>query len=804
MQYYFRFHKKIKNLICVVMLRNRNKFCFQGISLFLILIYIGCASQEPVIGDDEADPAAEVSEITAEDYDRASEFFSWRLNSKMFRADVYPNWIDDKQLWYRVDIPEGQKFYHVDAVSHVKRPAFDHERLASALTERSDREFRTYQLPFRHFNYLGRGQLISFQFNGRSWICDIEVYECQEPEDLPNSIPNSVDSPDGRYSAFIRDFNLWAYDHENNEELQLTYDGEEYYGYATNSQGWTRGDNPILKWSPDSRRIATFQQDEREVEKMPLIETRTGRPGLDYWPYALPGDTVVPMLERVVIDIQDKEVVRLDVEPSHQRTSNCCGLTRGQNWADIEWSGDGETLAFVSTSRDYSTVTLYTANPQNGEVTKIYSETDEPFFESNLTSRGIPNWRVLHDSNEFIWYTRADNWGHLYLHDLATGELKTRITEGDWNVVDIERIDTEERVIFFTAAGKEEGRDPYFLHLYKASLDGSEPELLTTENGNHHVNISPSGEYFTTSWSKPDTSPQFLLKSIDGENTLDLEKADLSGLEEIGFIPPEPFHVKARDGTTDIYGLLYKPSDFDPEKSYPIINSIYPGPQTGSIGTRSFSLNRRGQAHALAELGFIVVQIDAFGTPLRSKEFHTHWYGNMSDNGLEDQVSAMQQLAEQYSWIDLDRAGIYGHSGGGYATASAMFRFPDFFKTGVASAGNHDNRGYTYYWGEKYQGSLQESDNNDSYTDQANHLKAENLKGKLLITYASMDSNVHPNMTLQVIDQLIHHNKDFDMMVFPNRGHGYANETYNIRLTWNYFVKHLLGAEPPPNYEIAR
>jgi len=784
------------------MIRDWDNFIVSGNFIFLFLFFAGCVSQEPVTGNGERN--TEHPGISVDDYDRASKFFSWNLNDNVYRATVYPNWIDDDKFWYSVDIPEGHKFYQVNAASIVKEPAFDHARLATALSEKTGREFSAYQLPFRHFSYLDQDHLLHFQYNGKSWICDVEIYECREPEELPRPIQHSVDSPDGRYAAFIRDFNLWVYDRENDEKLQLTDDGEEYYGYATNSQGWTRGDNPVLKWSPDSRRIATFQQDEREVGKMPLIETRTGRPGLEYWPYALPGDSVVPMLERVVIDVPEQEVIRLDVEPSHQRTSNCCGLMRGQNWADIEWSTNGKILAFVSTSRDYSTVTLYIADPQNGEVTEIYSETDEPFFESNLTSRGIPNWRVLHDSNEFIWYTRADNWGHLYLHDLSTGELKNRISEGEWNVIDIEKIDLETRTVFFTAAGREEGRDPYFSHLYKASLEGGEPELLSTENGNHHVSLSPSARYFTTNWSQPDTAPQSVLKSIDGENILELEKADLSRLEEIGFMPPEPFRVKARDGITDIYGLLFKPSDFNPEKSYPIINSIYPGPQSGSIGTRSFSLNRRGQAHALAELGFIVVQIDAFGTPLRSKDFHTHWFGDLSDNGLEDQVAAMQQLADQHSWIDLDRAGIYGHSGGGYATAAAMFSFPDFFKAGVASAGNHDNRGYTYYWGEKYHGSLLETDNSDSYSNQAIHLEAENLKGKLLISYGTMDSNVHPNMTLQVIDQLIHHNKDFDVMVFPNRGHGYANETYNIRLTWNYFVKHLLGADPPSNYRIVR
>jgi dipeptidyl-peptidase 4 len=775
------------------------QFACKTVFLLSFLYLIGCAATEPV---SDIDHDSESQKMSIEKYERAAGFLSWNLSSKIYRSSVIPFWLDDQQFWYRVDVPEGQRFYLVDASDALKQPAFDHEKLAEAITIRSDIDITAGRLPFRFFDYSEDMNEISFRFRGQSWTCDIIRYECPEPEDLPQQVPNSVDSPDGRYAAFNKNNNLWIHDYQTGENIKLTDDGEEYYGYAANSQGWTRGDDPILLWSPDSKRIATFQQDERGVGKMPLIEMRDGRPGFEYWPYALPGDETVPLLERVVIDVENREVIRLDVEPSHQRTSNCCGLTRGQNWADVEWSENGDYLAFVSTSRDYSTVTLYTADPNTGEVTKIYSETDEPFFESNLTSRGVPNWRVLHDDNEFIWFTRADNWGHLYLHDLDTGEMKNRITGGEWNVIDLLYMDKENRTIMFTAKGREEGRDPYYEHLYKVNFDGSGLTLLTEETGNHQVNISNDGNYFTTTRSQPQTASVSVLKDRNGNTVLHLEDADIDKLEETGFRPPEPFRVKARDDETDIYGLIIKPSDFDPEKRYPIINSIYPGPQTGSVGTRSFSMNRRGQAHALAELGFIVVLIDALGTPYRSKEFHTYWFGDMSDNGLEDQVAAMQQLAVQRDYIDLERAGIYGHSGGGYATAAAMFQFPEFFKVGVSSAGNHDNRGYTYYWGEKYHGLRELDGTEDSYRNQAIQLNAENLEGKLLISYGTMDANVHPNMTLQVVDALIHHNKDFDLMVFPNRGHGYANEAYNLRITWDYFVRHLLGKEPPAGFRL--
>ncbi len=749
--------------------------------------------------------AEEKERLTSADYMKAERFLSWNLTDKIFNGSVSPHWIDDNRFWYRNRFDKGHEFKYVDPGAGTRQRAFDHERLASALSEVADDTYEPYKLPFTQFEYIDEGRSIQFRVRGDEWRCDIQNYTCNGPYEPGPAVPNSVLSPDGRYAAYIQEYNLWVRAHESGEDIQLTTDGEKYYGYGTDSQGWTRSDRPILLWSPDSRKIATYQLDERDVGKMPLIEMHEGRPELHYWPYALPGDTVVPLHERVVIHIDEPRVQRLDMEPDQQRTSNCCGLTRNGDWGDIEWSEDSNNLAFVSTSRDYKEVKLRVANPNTGEVRTVYEERAKTYFESNLTSRGKPNWRVFHERNEFIWFTRRDGWGHLYLHDLNTGEKKNRITSGAWNVVDVLHIDEGNRMLYFTAVGKEDDRDPYYRHLYRIRFDGSRLTKLSQEDADHTISVSPSGTYFVDSYSTFDEPPISVVRRQDGRVVVGLEEADITPLEEIKWQAPVPFTAKARDGVRDVYGVIFKPSDFNPEKKYPIINSIYPGPQVGSVGTRSFSVTGRGQAQALAELGFIVVQIDATGTPLRSKSFHTDWYGNMGDNGLEDQVAAMRQLADRYSWIDLDRVGIYGHSGGGYATAGAMLHFPEFFNVGVSSAGNHDNRGYTFYWGEKYQGLLeQKPDGSDNYENQANHLLAENLKGKLLITYGTMDSNVHPNMTHLLINELIKHNKDFDVMVFPNRGHGYFNEPYNIRITWDYFVRHLLGKESPAGHKISR
>ena len=329
-------------------------------------------------------------------------------------------------------------------------------------------------------------------------------------------------------------------------------------------------------------------------------------------------------------------------------------------------------------------------------------------------------------------------------------------------------------------------------------MDGTGLKLLTPDNANHSISLSPSGQNFVDSYSTPVKPPVAEVRNMDGQKLLMVEKADISQLLEAGWVP---FSVKARDGKTDLYGLLFKPTNLDPTKKYPIVNYIYPGPQSGSVGSRSFSASR-GDRQALAELGFIVISLDAMGTPMRSKSFHAEYYGNMGDNGLPDQITGMKQLAERFPWIDIDRAGITGHSGGGFASTDAILRYPDFFKVAVSGAGNHDNRNYEDDWGEKWQGLLEENeDGTTNYDNQANQLLAKNLKGKLLLAHGTMDSNVPMYNTLLVVNELIEANKDFDLVLFPNSRHGFRQGAYWQRRKWDYFVKHLLGAEPPQEYK---
>jgi dipeptidyl aminopeptidase/acylaminoacyl peptidase len=719
--------------------------------LVLPLLLSGFA---PAVAQVPSAPAAAAHPaLTAADYARAEKFMAWRANPLVFGASVRPSWLDGDRFWYRTTTPAGAQFVLVDPAARSRR-VVDSAQVAPAGEGRP----------------AGRG-------GGR----------------------NLVPSPDGKLAAFLRDDNLWVRDLASGRETQLTTDGVKDFGYATDNAGWTRSDRPILLWSPDSRKIATFQQDQRNVGDMYLVETRVGHPVLQAWKYPLPGDSVVSMIQRVVIHLDGPRVVRLQMPPDQHRSTLCDHIACGGGWADVEWTPDGSQLVFVSTSRDHRQEQLRVADAATGAVRDVYRESVPTFFESG---NGKINWHALPATHEFLWFSERDDWGNLYLYDLGTGQLKRQITKGPGNVLQVLRVDEKARVIYFTGAGREAGRDPYFRHLYRVGFDGGDLKLLTPEDADHAVTLSPSGQYFVDSYSRPDVPPVTVLRDAAGRLVLTLEKADISRLVATGWTPPVPFTVKARDGKTDLYGLMFRPTGFDSTKNYPIVNQIYPGPQTGSVGSRSFSA-ARGDARALAELGFIVVELDAMGTPYRSKSFHAAYYGDMGDNGLPDQVAGMKELGRRYPWIDLDRVGIWGHSGGGYASLDAMLRYPDFFKVAVSESGNHDNREYEDDWGEKWQGLLERKpDGTSSYDSQANQNLAKNLKGKLMLVHGTMDDNVPPYNTLLVVSELVKANKDFDLLLLPNRAHGYGPDSqYAMRRRWDYFVRNLLGAEPPAAYE---
>ena len=777
--------------------RTRMKTNILRITTLIFLIAIPAIAQTPV-------------SVTVADYARAEKWMGYNTNPLVFRAGVRPVWQGDGRFWYRVTTPEGTEFVMVESASGTKAPAFDHAKLAAALSAAAGTKFDAHRLPFTDFELSADGQTISFSAQRRRWKCDLATDKCSPDGAAPATAPgaggrggagNSVMSPDKKRAAFIRDFNLWVRDAATGKETQLTTDGVKDFGYATDNAGWTHSDRAVLVWSPDSKKIATFQQDQRGVGEMYLVDTKVGHPTLLAWKYPLPGDEVVTTIQRVIIEVDTPRVIRLKLPADQHRSTLCDDVQcRGGEWADVEWTPDATQLAFVSTSRDHKLAQLRVADAATGNIRDVLEEKVVTQYESG---QGRVNWRYLPAKNEVIWYSERDNWGQLYLYDATTGKLKNQITTGEGVVTQLLKVDEKNRLLYFLAVGREKGRDPYFSHLYRIGFDGKNLSLLTPEDGNHEISLSPSGSFFFDSYSKPDVPPVAVLRAADGKMIATIEKADISKLLAAGWKPPVPISVKARDGVTDLYGLMFKPTNLDEQKKYPIINQIYPGPQGGSVGSRSFSA-ARSDAQALAELGFIVVQIDGMGNPLRSKKFHDFYYGNMGDNTLPDQITGMKQLAAKFPWIDIDRVGIWGHSGGGYAAADAMFRYPDFFKVGISESGNHDNRVYEDDWGERYHGLLtRDSSGKTNYDDQANQNIAKNLKGHLLLAHGTMDDNVPPNNTLLVVEALIKANKDFDLLMLPNARHGYGSASnYMTRRRWDYFTRYLLGVEPPKNYEL--
>jgi dipeptidyl aminopeptidase/acylaminoacyl peptidase len=694
-----------------------------------------------------------IGKITAEDYARAEKMLGYNTAPLVDRAGVRPTFLPDGRFWYRVLTPTGSEYVLINPADGTRTANSDLTKLGVTVP----------------------------------------------PAAARNRNPNEVLSPDGKKAVYIKDWNLWMRELATNKETQLTIDGVKDFGYATDNAGWTHSDRAIVAWSPDSKKIATFQHDQRGVSDMYLVTTNVGAPKLEQWKYPLPGEPIIT-IHRVIIEIEVPKVIRLQMPPDPRRSTLCDDISCNGDFTDVEWSADAKNLAFASSSRDHKKANLRIADATTGEVRDVLEEISPTQFESGTST---VNWRYLPASNEIIWFSERDGWGHLYLYDLTTGKLKNQITSGDWTVTQLLKVDARNRKLYFLAGGREKGRDPYFSHFYSVNFDGKNLALLTPEDGNHQITFSPAENYFIDNFSKPDIPAVSVLRDLSGKLIVTLERTDISRLTATGWKPPIPITVKARDNTTDLYGLMYTPTRLDANKKYPVINYIYPGPQSGSVGSRAFSAGR-GDHQALAELGFIVVQIDGTCNPLRSKKFHDACYGNMADNTLPDQITGMQQLAKKYPYIDLERVGIWGHSGGGYATAAAMFRYPDFFKVGISESGNHDNRNYEDDWGERYIGLLTTgADGKSNYEDQANQNYAKNLKGKLLLAHGGMDDNVPPYNTYLVVDALVKANKDFDLIIFPNKRHGFGDyNPYMMRRRWDYFVRHLLGVEPPREYEL--
>ena len=717
-------------------------------------------------------------QFTLEDYARAERFLGATAGPLVSGQAGRPTWVgSDGRFWYRTNNGKGtSSFWLVDPARKSRVPAFDHARLAAALGAATGTQVEPDRLPFTSFDLAPDGRSLTATVREQRWQCDLTAYACTDagrPAALP---PNAQRSPDGKWGVFIRDFNLWARELATGRDVQLTTDGIRDFGYATDNAGWVHSERAVLTFSPDSRRIATFQHDGRGVRDMHLVGTNVGVPRLETWKYPVPGDSVIFRISRVIIDLAAPDgprVVRLQMPPDQHRSTVSDHVNCGGAICDVQWYPDGSHLAFISSSRDHKHAWLRVADAGTGAVRDVLHEESatqvgDASFPENL-------WRVLPASNEVIWWSDRDDWTQLYLHDLATGRLKNRITTGVGNVTGIVRIDEKARQVWFTANGREPGRDPYFQHFYRIGFDGKGLTLLTPEAANHAVSLSPDGRFFTDTWSTLDTPPVTVVRDRNGRVVQPLERADIRALVASGWRAPVPVTVKARDGVTDIYGVMYPPSRLDEGRKYPIVDYIYPGPQSGSVGSRSF-VPARGDHQALAELGFVVVAIDGMGTPGRSKTFRDFYYGRMGQHhsrpGRGDEGARARGIR-----VHRSRAG--GHLGSFRAAGSRRRRRcsaqPEFFEVGIAESGNHDNRNYEDDWGERYQGLLVRDGDSDNYAARGQpDPRGEAARGSCFLAHGMMDDNVPPYNTTLVADALIKAGKDFDLLMLPGARHGFA------------------------------
>jgi dipeptidyl aminopeptidase/acylaminoacyl peptidase len=721
--------------------------------------------------------------LTTADYDRAVKMLAPSLTGLVVGDTVNATWLPDGRFWYVRTTLNGNENVVIDPAKKTREVV----QTPPAGGQPSDEGGRGGR---------GGGGGRGGRGGGRAGValsrtCGPNVTGMTGPP------PPSM-SPDGKKAIFICDWNLWVKDVATGQERQLTTDGVKDFGYATSNAGWATTAAPALSWSPDSKKIATQQQDERKVGDMYLVETPVngGHPVLRAWKYPLPGDPEVAMISRVVIDVDTGKMHRMLMKPDFHRAMSEDNIDMGE----YLWSPDSSQLAFVSTDRFHKNSTTRVADVATGEIRTLYTETEATHVQTRV------QWQILWGTKEVVWYSQRDGTANMYLYDQESGKLKNQITNGTGPVTRVNRIDQDTRTMWYEADGREKGQDPYFTHLYRVGLDGKNNVSLTPDNGTHSVQISPDGKYVIDTFSQPDVAPETVLRDgKTGALIMPLEKADISKLLATGWKPPMQIKMKAANGKDDIYGMLFRPTNFDPSKKYPIINNAYPGPQSGSVGSRAFT-SARGDKQALAELGFVVVSIDGTGTPNRSKAFTDAYYGAMGrHNTIPDQIAGMKELAAKYPWIDIDKAAMWGHSGGGFITADALLRAPynDFFKVGIAESGNHDQRQYEDDWGERYEGPLVKNpDGTDNYAIEATETQAAGLKGHLFLIHGTLDNNVPPYNTLLVADALIKANKEFDMLLIPNSAHGYTPANYVMRRRWDYFVKYLLDAEPPHDYVI--
>jgi dipeptidyl-peptidase 4 len=738
------------------------------------------------------------------DFKAAEKFRADNLTPKVGDLSVNSTWIEESDIfWYSFKTSAGKNYYYVNAGLKTKQPLFDIRYMAAELRKLTHHPYNELDLPIKDvkfekksttkFTFMVDSLKFQFDITSQKLVLKDTVKEKKEP-----SWP--IYSPDSLWIAYAKNHNLFIMKAKDKDsvEIQLTTDGERYYSYARNSEDTAKNkkSRAVAGWFKNSKKLYIEKQDERKVKDLFVIDVLAQpRPKLETYRYQMPGDEFVPQSELIIIDITTKARVNPDLKKWKDQTLN------------VFWTSQkaADKLIVMRKDRPLKNVDICLVNAETGAVSVLFSEATWPYFNDEYTRLS-----VLNEGDDIIWWSERTGWGQLYLYD-GKGNLKNQITNGYFVTGRVERIDTLGRNIYFEAFGREQGVHPYYSMKYKASIDKGGMTLLTKEPANHSFSMSKSNKFFVDTYSRVDMVPKAVLRDNMGNVILDLETADLSQLFKSGWEMPETITVKAKDGVTDLYGVMYKPFNFDSTRKYPVISYVYPGPQTESV-QYGFTISG-GKNIALAQVGFIVVNFGhRGGSPMRSNYYHTFGYNDLRDYALADDKYGIEQLADMFKFIDLDRVGIFGHSGGGFMSTAAILSYPDFYKVAVSSSGNHDNNIYNQWWGETHNGVTEvdkkikiKGDTKDSTKKEEvkisfkaevekNQDLAKNLKGHLLLTTGDIDNNVHPGNTLRVVDQLIKANKRFDFFILPGQRHSYANETaYFDRMMWYYFAEHLLG-----------
>lgn len=744
----------------------------------------------------------------------AEKFRRSNLRQKVGDTRVSPNWINESnKFWYSYKKSDGKNYYYVDADRKTKKLLFDRSYMASEIHRLIHRPYNQLDLPLKDLEFEKESTTkLTFKIDSIRFLYDINSRKLVIKDTVPEEKRRNrwaTYSPDSTWIAYAKNYDLYIMksDDPDSTEIRLTEDGMEHYGYAS-SRADTAKDKKvrsIARWFENEEKLFVIKSDRRKVSELFVINSLAEpRPELETYKYSMPGEANVPQNELIIFDVESKERTDVDVKKWKDQRLRV-------RWVSQETAGK---MIIERKKRDLTKLEICKVDANTGELEVLFEEEQYPYIYDGY---GFGDLAVLNEGEDLIWWSERSGWGQLYLYD-GEGNMKRQLTNGYFVTGDIERIDTLKRELYVEAFGKEKGVHPYYSMFYKLSLDEPGMRLISPENADHSFSMAKTNDYWVDTYSRVDMEPQSVLRDKNGSIVLNLEKPDLSQVYATGWQMPERFVVKAKDGVTDLYGVMFKPFDFDSTRKYPVISYVYPGPQTESV-PYSFSVSSRYNT-ALAQLGFIVVNFGhRGGSPQRNNYYHTYGYDNLRDYALADDRYGIEQLADRYDFIDVENVGIYGHSGGGFMSTAALLSHPDFYDVAVSSAGNHDNNIYNQWWGETHHGVKEvkkevkvKSDKKQEKAypeDKQDSLKtvisfksdvpvnqdlAKNLKGHLLLVHGDIDNNVHPGNSIRVVNALIKANKRFDFMIMPGKRHGFGDYSeYFETMMWYYFAEHLLG-----------